>query len=97
MSNVPAAGLQVGGTTVEYPYRYNRPPSTKEAMATYDFICGACGHKFELFVQGFIKDEEKVCPDCGSADVRQKFSSFLRSLGDRPSGECAPTRFSGFG
>lgn len=66
-------------------------------MATYDFICGACGDEFELFVQGFIKDEEKLCPACGSADVRQKFSSFLRGFGDRASGQCAPTGFGGFG
>lgn len=66
-------------------------------MSTYDLICGDCGHEFELFVQGFIKDEEKVCPECGARDVRQKFSSFLRSLGGGTCGSDAPTRSSGFG
>jgi putative FmdB family regulatory protein len=66
-------------------------------MSTYDLVCGACGHEFEVFVQGFIKDEEKVCPDCGSGDVRQKFSSFLSGLGGRSCGDAAPARSSGFG
>jgi putative FmdB family regulatory protein len=70
---------------------------SEETMSTYDLVCDACGHEFEVFVQGFIKDAEKVCPDCGSVDVRQKFSSFLRSLGGRSSSDCAPTRSSGFG
>ncbi len=46
-------------------------------MAFYDFRCDACGEEFEVFSTGFIKDDQKVCPSCGSEDVQQKFSSFL--------------------
>jgi putative FmdB family regulatory protein len=65
-------------------------------MASYDLICDNCGHAFEVFRQGFLKDDDKVCPECGSEDVRQKFSSFLRSLGGS-GGECAAPSGSPFG
>jgi hypothetical protein len=32
---------------------------------------------FELFVQGFLKDEQKVCPECGGREVEQRFTGFL--------------------
>ena len=46
-------------------------------MATYDLVCLECGHVFELFVQGFLKNEDRQCPSCGSFKTRQKFSPFL--------------------
>jgi len=68
-------------------------------MASYDLVCDACGHDFEVFRQGFLKDEDRVCPDCGSADVRQKFTSFLKNIGGASSsgGGCAAPSHSGFG
>jgi putative FmdB family regulatory protein len=66
-------------------------------MASYDLICDNCGHAFEVFRQGFLKDDDKVCPECGSEDVRQKFSSFLRSLGGGTGGGCAAPSGSPFG
>ena len=61
-------------------------------MASYDLVCNACGNEFEVFVQGFLKDDDRVCPQCESNDVRQKFSSFLRNLGG-----CSAPAGSGFG
>ncbi len=58
-------------------------------MALYDFVCRECGHVFEVFARGFIREEQKECPKCGSGDVRQKFSSFLRN-GSSASGCGAP-------
>ena len=55
-------------------------------MASYDLVCDACGHDFEVFRQGFLKDEDRVCPDCGSAEVRQKFTSFLKNIGGGSAG-----------
>ena len=46
-------------------------------MATYDLVCLECGHVFELFVQGFLRNEERQCPSCGSFKTQQKFSPFL--------------------
>ena len=67
-------------------------------MASYDLICEKCDHAFEVFRQGFLKDEDRTCPACGSEDVRQKFSSFLRNLGGAGAGAgCAPSGGSPFG
>ena len=67
-------------------------------MASYDMVCEACGDTFEVFRQGFLRDEDKVCPACGSTDVRQQFSSFLRSLGGGSSGgSCSAPSGSPFG
>lgn len=46
-------------------------------MASYDLKCGGCGREFELFVQGFLKDHQRVCPDCGSDQVEQRFTGFM--------------------
>jgi putative FmdB family regulatory protein len=64
-------------------------------MALYDFVCLDCGKSFELFVQGFIKEEQKHCPSCGSVAVRQKFSSFL-STGASSDSACVPRPGSAF-
>ncbi len=76
-------------------------------MASYDLVCEACGTTFEVFRQGFLTDADKVCPACGSADVRQKITSFLsgscgsggssgRDWVSRGGGSWTPRR-SGFG
>lgn len=65
-------------------------------MAIYDLKCEACGHDFEKFVPGFIKEDDKQCPECHSRDVVQKFNSF--SIGCSASGGgCAPPSSGGFG
>jgi putative FmdB family regulatory protein len=66
-------------------------------MATYDLVCEKCEHVFEVFRQGFLRDEDRVCPECGSTEVRQKYSSFLSNLGGASGGECAPHAGSPFG
>ena len=55
-------------------------------MATYDLVCLECGHVFELFVQGFLKNEDRQCPSCGSFKTRQKFSPFLTNASTTSSG-----------
>jgi putative FmdB family regulatory protein len=66
-------------------------------MASYDLICESCGREFEVFRQGFLKDEDKLCPDCGGTEVRQKFSSFLKNIGGGSGSGCAAPSGSGFG
>lgn len=51
-------------------------------MATFDLRCLSCGREFDVFVQGFLKDEFKVCPDCASIEVEQRFTGFLRGASD---------------
>ena len=67
-------------------------------MASYDLVCEQCDRAFEVFRQGFLKDEDRVCPECGSEDVRQQFSSFLSNLGGSGAGGgCAAPAGTRFG
>jgi putative FmdB family regulatory protein len=43
-------------------------------VGNYDLRCRSCGEDFEVFCQGFLKDDAKVCPDCGSQDVEQQLT-----------------------
>jgi len=65
-------------------------------MASYDLRCRSCGKDFEVFVLGFLKDEAKVCPDCGSREVEQRITGFggvtgLVSGACLDTGRCAPS------
>ncbi len=69
-------------------------------MASYDLRCGSCGGDFEVYVQGFLKEDDKVCPECGSRQVTQLYTGFLhqnsKSTGSDGGGHtCAPS--GGFG
>lgn len=50
-------------------------------MASYDLKCCSCGKDFEVFVLGFLKDDAKVCPDCGSREVEQRYTGFGGVMG----------------
>lgn len=39
-------------------------------MPTYDYVCDACDHKFELF-QSITAAPEKKCPECGKRKLRR--------------------------
>ncbi|MCL2701323.1 MAG: zinc ribbon domain-containing protein [Phycisphaerae bacterium] len=39
-------------------------------MPTYDYACGACEHRFELF-QSMTASAVKKCPSCGKLKVRR--------------------------
>ena len=43
------------------PWAWSRP------VPSYDLACTACDHRFEAFRQGFLRDEDRVCPECGAA------------------------------
>ncbi len=65
-------------------------------MASYDLKCSGCGRQFEVFVQGFLKDQHRACPDCGSSEVEQLFTGFMMgSMGARDSVACASAPPSG--
>jgi putative FmdB family regulatory protein len=59
-------------------------------MASYDLRCSSCDSDFEVFVLGFLKDEDKVCPECGGRDVQQRFTGFGGVTG-LVSGACLDT------
>ncbi len=39
-------------------------------MPTYDYVCDACGHKYELF-QSMSAKPVKKCPSCGKQKARR--------------------------
>lgn len=55
-------------------------------MPTYQFVCDACGKDFEFFLLRMIKDEDKVCPNCGSNNVRRAYRDFFGYSGSSSAG-----------
>ena len=45
-------------------------------MPTYDLLCGTCGTGFEVFRQGFLRDDDRACPSCGEP-AEQLFTGFV--------------------
>ena len=43
-------------------------------MPTYDYVCDACGHKFEE-MQSFSADPLKTCQKCGQDKLRRLFGT----------------------
>jgi putative FmdB family regulatory protein len=43
-------------------------------MPTYDYVCDACGHKFEE-MQSFTAEVLKTCPACGKDTLRRLFGT----------------------
>jgi len=43
-------------------------------MPTYDYVCDACGHKFEE-MQSFKADILKTCPNCAKDSLRRLFGT----------------------
>lgn len=39
-------------------------------MPTYDYVCDACGHEFELF-QSITESAKKTCPECKKRKLRR--------------------------
>jgi len=39
-------------------------------MPTYEYVCGACDHQFELF-QSITAEPVRTCPECGRKKVRR--------------------------
>jgi putative FmdB family regulatory protein len=42
-------------------------------MPTYEYECGACGHRFEKY-QSMTEKAIKKCPECGKAKARRLIS-----------------------
>jgi putative FmdB family regulatory protein len=43
-------------------------------MPTYDYVCDACGHEFELF-QPITEPVKKTCPECKKRKLRRLFGT----------------------
>lgn len=65
-------------------------------MAIYDLQCEECGHTFELYVNGFLREEDKVCPECQSVKVSQKYTGFFGIGSSWSGGSCGSSQGGGF-
>ncbi|MBM3635183.1 MAG: zinc ribbon domain-containing protein [Actinobacteria bacterium] len=63
-------------------------------MPTYDLECHGCGLRFEVFRQGFLRDEDLACAACGATDVGQRYTGFVTS---RPPRDRTEPSVRGFG
>ncbi|NLS93496.1 MAG: zinc ribbon domain-containing protein [Planctomycetaceae bacterium] len=43
-------------------------------MPTYDYVCDACEHEFELF-QSITESPKRKCPKCGRLKLRRLFGT----------------------
>ena len=43
-------------------------------MPTYDYLCDACEHEFELF-QSISEAVKRKCPECGKLKLRRLFGT----------------------
>ncbi|HET7031273.1 MAG TPA: zinc ribbon domain-containing protein [Candidatus Limnocylindrales bacterium] len=43
-------------------------------MPTYDYVCGQCGHRFEV-IHGVHVEGPTECPNCHGGPVRKAFSA----------------------
>ncbi len=43
-------------------------------MPTYDYVCDACGHTFELF-QSIKEEAKRTCPQCKKRKLRRLFGT----------------------
>ena len=43
-------------------------------MPTYDYICEACGHKFDRF-EGILAPPNKTCPKCKKKKAERRISA----------------------
>lgn len=52
----------------------SRPSAPVEmfGMPIYEYVCGRCGHEFELLVRS---DEIPICPSCHSRQLEKQFSA----------------------
>lgn len=55
-------------------------------MPSYDLSCTGCGHAFEVFRQGFLREEDRTCPECGAAGAKQMFTGFITARPSRGDG-----------
>ena len=58
-------------------------------MPTYDLRCESCAHDFEVFRQGFLRDGDRACPECG-AEARQLITGFVAARPSRGDAVGAP-------
>ena len=49
-------------------------------MPIFEFVCEQCEKPFEELVRSFNSVEGVICPQCGSAQVKKKISTFASKI-----------------
>jgi putative FmdB family regulatory protein len=53
----------------------------RKTMPIYEYTCNTCGEDFEKLVFG---NQEAICPQCSSKEVKKKFSVFCSTGTEKP-------------
>lgn len=61
-------------------------------MPIHEYKCGKCGHVFELFIFGEVKDDGRICPKCSEPGAKKVISSFSSISGGVCEGGCGTNR-----
>ena len=61
-------------------------------MPSYDLTCRSCGLRFEKFVMRMLRNEDLVCPSCGSIDVKRGIGGGVLATGTRSGTESGVMR-----
>ena len=64
MNKLPTAACRSGFKAKNFSSEGTR------TMPTYDYVCDACGHAFELF-QSMTDSAKKTCPECKKRKLRR--------------------------
>jgi putative FmdB family regulatory protein len=57
-------------------------------MPIFEYVCKQCHHPFEALVMG---SQKAACPDCGSKDLEDKFSTYaVRATGSPSAASSMP-------
>lgn len=50
-------------------------------MPVYEYVCGACGTRFEHLARSMQSREKPLCPECNSTQVERQHSRFAARQG----------------
>jgi len=59
-------------------------------MPSYDLRCQSCAHDFEVFRQGFLRDDDRSCPQCGARAEQLITAGFVSAKPSRGGGAGVP-------
>ncbi len=66
-------------------------------MPTYALTCDGCGLSFEVVLQRFLRDGDRVCPGCGGTACTQALGGFVTARARRDDPTPRVTGFAGRG
>lgn len=65
-------------------------------MPTYELKCRDCGERFDKFLMRLLRNDDLVCPQCGSTDIERGVGGGFLGSGTRNS-QAASTQSCGAG